>query len=120
MNPDPQTPCESCDHSIHWTAQLPWLLALLMIILYGLLKMDVAGSAQSNTAEEKVYEKEVAKTDLNTASQEELEALPHIGPVLARRIIAARPFGTVQDLARVQGLGPALVNRLTPWVTVAR
>ena len=44
--------------------------------------------------------------NLNTATLAELESLPGIGPVLARRIAEARPFRSVDDLARVKGIGP--------------
>lgn len=43
--------------------------------------------------------------DLNHASLLELESLPGIGPVLARRIADARPFDGVDDLRRVAGIG---------------
>ena len=120
MSTEPKSQDEHLDNPVHWTAQLPWLLAFLMIILGGLLKMDVKSFSQPKAAEENIHEMKATKIDLNTASQEKLEALPHIGPVFARRIIAARPFGTVEDLARVQGIGPSLIKRLAPWITVAR
>jgi len=50
--------------------------------------------------------------DVNTAALAELESLPGIGPVLARRIAAARPFARVDDLRRVPGLGPVRLARL--------
>ena len=43
--------------------------------------------------------------DVNHASLLELESLPGIGPVLARRIADARPFDRVDDLRRVSGIG---------------
>ncbi len=43
--------------------------------------------------------------DINTASQKELEALLGIGPVIAQRIIEGRPYGAVDDLRRVKGIG---------------
>ncbi|MBA3546245.1 MAG: helix-hairpin-helix domain-containing protein [Nannocystis sp.] len=43
--------------------------------------------------------------DVNRASLLELESLPGIGPVLARRIADARPFDRVDDLRRVAGIG---------------
>lgn len=60
--------------------------------------------------------------DLNRASAAALEALPGIGPSLARRIVDARsrkPFSSVEELERVPGIGPATVARLRPFV-VAR
>ena len=59
---------------------------------------------------------------VNTAGEAELESLPGIGPVLARRIVAHRrshgPFGRLEDLLRVEGIGPKLLERLKPLVVV--
>jgi competence ComEA-like helix-hairpin-helix protein len=45
--------------------------------------------------------------DINTASVESLDAIVHIGPSRAADIVALRPFTTVEDLARVSGIGDA-------------
>lgn len=42
--------------------------------------------------------------------------LPGIGPVLAQRIIAARPFFSVDELLAVRGIGSATLERLRPLV----
>lgn len=60
------------------------------------------------------------QVNLNTATQAELEALPGIGPGLAKRIIAARaqkPFASLADLDRVSGVGPKLLEKLRDRVT---
>jgi competence ComEA-like helix-hairpin-helix protein len=52
--------------------------------------------------------------NLNTASQTELETLPGVGPKLAERIMAARkqqPFTSLDDVARVQGIGDKILER---------
>ncbi len=59
--------------------------------------------------------------DLNNATREELESLPGIGPVLAGRIMAHRtqkPFGSVDELAGVPGIGDKTLATLRPLVTV--
>jgi competence protein ComEC len=43
--------------------------------------------------------------DLNSASLQELESLPGVGSVLARRIVEGRPYRTVDDLLKVKGIG---------------
>ncbi|MFN3865216.1 MAG: helix-hairpin-helix domain-containing protein [Demequina sp.] len=54
--------------------------------------------------------------DVNSASAEQLETLPGIGPVLAGRIVADREangrYASLEDLARVSGVGDALVAGL--------
>lgn len=62
--------------------------------------------------------KEAEKVNLNTASEAELETLPRIGKVKARDIIAKRPYTSVDDLRRVPGIGPKILESLRPLVTV--
>jgi competence protein ComEA len=56
------------------------------------------------------------KVDLNRASAKELETLPGIGAAAARKIIAARPYALVEDLART-GLAPEVIAKLAPFAT---
>lgn len=62
------------------------------------------------------------KVDLNTATADQLDALPGVGPATAQKIIADRssngPFRTVEDLMRVSGIGPAKFDGLKDLVTV--
>ena len=57
------------------------------------------------------------KLNLNTASEAQLEALPSIGPALAARLIAARPYHNLNDLDAVRGVGPVLLEKLRPLVS---
>ena len=59
-----------------------------------------------------------ARVDVNTASVRLLETLPGVGPVTAARIVAARPFHTVDDLGRVAGIGPVRLEALRDWVRI--
>jgi competence ComEA-like helix-hairpin-helix protein len=56
--------------------------------------------------------------NLNTASEAELQRLPGVGPSLAARIVAARPFATIDDLRRVPGIGPAALAELRDRLTL--
>ena len=60
--------------------------------------------------------------DLNSATAQELDALPGIGPVLAQRIVAHRdeqgPFRSVDQLDDVPGIGPTIFAELAELVTV--
>ena len=56
--------------------------------------------------------------DPNTADVEALTQTPGIGPVLAERIIAARPFKTLEDLQRVNGISTSLLGQLRPYLTL--
>lgn len=46
------------------------------------------------------------RININTASTGELQRLPGIGPRLAEAIISGRPYATVDELTRVNGIGP--------------
>jgi DNA uptake protein ComE-like DNA-binding protein len=58
-----------------------------------------------------------APVDVNRASEVELAGLPGIGPALASRIVAARPFTEIEELRRVRGLRRGTLERLRPLVT---
>lgn len=55
--------------------------------------------------------------DLNTADQKTLEALPGVGPTLAKRIMAARPIRNLDELAKVKGMSKTKVAALKDKVT---
>jgi DNA uptake protein ComE-like DNA-binding protein len=55
--------------------------------------------------------------DLNTADQKTLEALPGVGPTLAKRIMTARPIQNLEELAKVKGMSKAKVAALKDKVT---
>jgi competence ComEA-like helix-hairpin-helix protein len=56
--------------------------------------------------------------NINTASAGEIETLPGIGPAIATLIIADRPYETIEDLERIQGIGPVKMRSLRPLVIV--
>ena len=71
-----------------------------------------AGSAQKGSA----------PVNINTATAEELQTLPRIGPAMAQRIIAWREahggFRSVDELDAVPGIGPSMLENLRPLVMV--
>ena len=56
-----------------------------------------------------------SKLDINTATEKELKAIPGIGPVMAARIIAARPFRSADDLKKVNGIGDKKYAQIRPY-----
>jgi len=58
--------------------------------------------------------------DLKTAGKEELMFINGIGPVLAEKIIAGRPYKTVDDLLKVKGIGSKKLEKIRPYVVVGK
>jgi hypothetical protein len=54
--------------------------------------------------------------NVNTATQQELETIPGVGPALAREIIRGRPYDKIEDLERVRGIGSYTMNAMRPYV----
>ena len=62
------------------------------------------------------------RINLNTASEAELVLLDGIGPKRAEAIVRYRtevgPFRTLEEVQRVEGIGPRTLARMAPWVSV--
>jgi competence protein ComEA len=58
------------------------------------------------------------RINVNTASQEDLEKLPEIGPVKAQAIIAGRPYKTPEDVMKVKGIKEGIYNKIKDHITV--
>lgn len=56
--------------------------------------------------------------DLNTATFEELTTVPQIGPATADQIIKLRPFGKLEDLLEIYGIGEAKLKVFSQYLKV--
>jgi competence protein ComEA len=79
-------------------------------------------SGPGETSETNISEGSEGKLHLNAATAAELDALPGVGPVIAQRIVTFRdengPFGSVDDLLDVPGIGEAKLADLRDRVQV--
>jgi beta-lactamase superfamily II metal-dependent hydrolase len=85
----------------------------------GTISPESTGSATGNNHNQE-KEKDNAETekpdtagdciDINQAPEEKLQEIIHIGPVRAQDVIAQRPYDRVDDLTKVDGIGPARIT----------
>jgi competence protein ComEA len=61
--------------------------------------------------------------NINTASPEQLQLLPRVGPALAGRIIEFRetngPFRSVDEIVAVKGIGESSFEKLEPFIVTS-
>ncbi len=83
------------------------------LLLIGMPGGDASGAATGDSA---------GPVSLNSATVDQLDTLPGIGPVLAQRIVDWRTqhggFKSVRDLDQVSGIGDTIYAELEPLVTV--
>src|SRR6266496_6316420 len=72
----------------------------------------LAASSPSTSKNERLFP---AKFDINTVTEKELRLIPGVGPVMARRIIDARPFRSADDLKKVNGIGDKKYEEIRPY-----
>ena len=80
--------------------------------------VTVAGTKTSHSAAKPVVPGDTTESiDLNSATEAELEELPAVGRAYAKKIIAGRPYKSVDDLAKA-GIPEATVAKISSLVTV--
>jgi len=98
------------------------LVYLLFVIFLGLIVKYLAVQNESEFTGEigstDIYEE---KIDIRTADESELQRLPRIGEILAKRIVDYRkqtPFLNVNDLMAVKGIGVKTMARMSPYLVI--
>jgi competence protein ComEA len=65
-----------------------------------------------------------APVNLNTATSEELQLVPGIGPVTAEKILQMRKsygaFKSVDDLSAIRGIGPKRLEKMRKYLTIGK
>jgi DNA uptake protein ComE-like DNA-binding protein len=75
-----------------------------------------SGKSESQDKPQSSSAKSSGNVDLNSASQSELEALPGVGAVTAKKIIAGRPYSSVDDLSKA-GVSAKTIEKIRGSVT---
>ena len=103
------------------TRALSWVRPILLLTLLMFVLLPALAGAEQVTSPSGSSSTLV---DINAAGAAELVSLPGIGPALARRIIAYRgehgPFGRIEELLDVRGIGPKMLDKIRPKIRVGR
>lgn len=97
------------------TDQVPWLWQALALL--GVVMVITMVLGEATRSHHKPLDDEPSHVvDINFATEAELDALPGIGPALAKDIIQSRPYSSTEELDRVKGISKKMAARLLPLV----
>jgi len=125
LPPASPKPAEATPLLNAWPRSAQLTTAFLLGIAAALLGVQVLGSTRWGARPAELDSRAVFlyRIDVNRASRAELLQVPGLGPVLAERIEEHRrgkgPFQRVEQLTEVDGIGPATLERIRPWLCVA-
>ena len=88
------------------------LMSAVMILGMGVTPAQAAKKADAQKSI-------AALVDINSATQKELEDIKGVGPAMAKKIIAGRPYKSVDELTKA-GISAKAVEAMKPFVTVGK
>jgi competence protein ComEA len=88
---------------------------ILLISAVFILCMGVTPASAAKKADEQ--KAVVGLVDINNATQKDLESVKGVGPATAKKIIAGRPYKSVDELSKA-GIKPKAIEAMKPFVTV--
>ena len=98
---------------------------LFTVIVAAVLAMTAGNAFAEGTIAVPTEMKKAAQTtipewplNINTATKEQLGALPGIGPKTAQAIIDNRPYGKTEDLLKVKGIDPKIFSQIKDLIKV--
>jgi competence protein ComEA len=107
-----------------WPPAAQWTTAALVVVFLGLLAWRGLGLSRFGTRPLRIEDDAGPRDaiDLNDADVVDLRLIPGVGESLARRILQHReesgPFRSLDELRRVKGIGPAMLERMRPYLRI--
>lgn len=93
---------------------------LSFILLISAIFILGTGTVQAQTAKgADALKRAAGLVDINSATQAELEGIKGVGPATAKKIIAGRPYKSVDELTKA-GMSAKAVEAVKPFVTVGK
>lgn len=75
-------------------------------------------SINSASSNDTMYDVKAGLINVNYSSQSELESLPGIGPVTAKKIIDSRPYQTLEELVTKKAVGQGLFEKIKNQISL--
>ncbi len=76
------------------------------------VRIPAKGLASASNSTGRSMNPSKGRINLNTATKEQIETLPGVGPKLAQRLIEGRPYATLKDVDAIKGIGLSMLKKL--------